>query len=448
MKRIINQPVKGVLLVLCVILLTPGCMRAIEQATGLELSKNMNPVMELEMDLVFLDEIAAYTKLNEMILERVPISMDDPWPELLNHYTQDLEGGEERAKEYYDACLNDLLRNDFFFYRTYDTTLYFNLLGTGGAKALLARAVISARDLLVIEGAKALGRRYEHAKWIVSYYPLGCKCPYFSSRFGSLNPGSTECLRVKPLIQCPFFVDPTEMMLYEYLFGEGGFDSWVALQIRPECFRVVEGERLGTFEEVYYTLLPDHLQERIRRMDDDVNMTGSDLEATKALLEDDGLPSREVNRLEKEKKRLDALLDKKLSAQKKLYEQAESMLEATPEKVKKARTLLLVVDFIENGFADISTAMTALSIKLADDLLGLSEFGTEQITSSMTYLVTQGVASGSFAAKRAELLGKRLFSIPVNYAQVWGYAAAQKYRVSKYRAYLEALVSMGAKLNR
>jgi hypothetical protein len=40
-----------------------------------------------------------------------------------------------------------------------------------------------------------------------------------------------------------------------------------------------------------------------------------------------------------------------------------------------------------------------------------------------------------------------VISLPVNYAQVWGYAAAQKYRVSKYRDYLEALVKMGKKLN-
>ncbi|MEJ2589759.1 MAG: hypothetical protein P8165_19700, partial [Deltaproteobacteria bacterium] len=220
------------LLLLCLVLLTSGCVKAIEHATGLELSKNMNPVMELEMDLVFLDEIAAYTKLNQMILERVPISMDDPWPELLNHYTECQEF-EEKAKARYDDCLTELLREDFFYYRTYDTALYFNLLGTGGAKALLARAIISARDLLIIEGAKELGRRYEHAKWVVSYYPFGCKCCYFSPQFGLIRPASIECLRVKPLMGCPFFVDPTEMVLYDYLFGEGGFDSWVELQINP-----------------------------------------------------------------------------------------------------------------------------------------------------------------------------------------------------------------------
>lgn len=437
---------RKMLLLLCLVLLTSGCVKAIEHATGLELSKNMNPVMELEMDLVFLDEIAAYTKLNQMILERVPISMDDPWPELLNHYTECQEF-EEKAKARYDDCLTELLREDFFYYRTYDTALYFNLLGTGGAKALLARAIISARDLLIIEGAKELGRRYEHAKWVVSYYPFGCKCCYFSPQFGLIRPASIECLRVKPLMGCPFFVDPTEMVLYDYLFGEGGFDSWVELQINPECFRVIEGERLGTFEEVYYTLLPDHIRDRIKRVDEEVHMMEADLEAVKARQKEKNLSSEEVDRLEKEEDLLEKQLENKRAAQKKLYDTARTTLEPTPEKVRKAKKLLQVANFIEKGFSDISTAMTTLTIKITDDLLALSEFGPQQINSSMVYLVTQGVASGSMAAKRAELLGKRVISLPVNYAQVWGYAAAQKYRVSKYRDYLEALVKMGKKLN-
>ncbi|MFP4088608.1 MAG: tetratricopeptide repeat protein, partial [Desulfobacteraceae bacterium] len=115
----------------------------------------------------------------------------------------------------------------------------------------------------IIEGAKELGRRYEHAKWVVSYYPFGCKCCYFSPRFASLTPVSTECLQIKPLIGCSFFMDPTEVVLYDHLFEKGGFDSWVELQINPECFRVVEGEVLGTFEEVYCTLLLDHLRDGI-----------------------------------------------------------------------------------------------------------------------------------------------------------------------------------------
>jgi hypothetical protein len=422
-----------------------GCMYAIEQATGIQLSKNMNPVMELEMDVVFLDEIAAFTKLNEMILERMPVSMSDPWPELLNHYTTEPAKSELKAKEAYDTCLTHLLKEDFYFYRTYDYALYFNLIG-GDSGGILARAIISARDLLIIEGAKELGRRYEHAKWVLSYYPFGCKCPYYSSSFSSLTPGSAPCLQATSRSDCPFFNQPTEQMLYAYLFGDGGFDSWVDLQINHECFRAVEGEHLGTFEDVYYTLLPDHLRHEIQKVDEQVQQTMNDLEQAKAKQKEKGLPTSEKQALSKKERSLEKSLEGLTEAQKKLYQNALTTLEVTPEKVEKAKKLLQIVKFLDDSFDQTSMAMTALTIKITDDLLSLRSFGSDQVNNSMTYLVTQGVASGSFAAKRAELLGKRIVSLPVNYAQTWGYAVSQKYRIAKFKDYLEALVKMEKKM--
>ena len=436
---------KRILFLLCCLPFVSGCMYAIEQATGIQLSKNMNPVMELEMDLVFLDEISAFTKVNEIILERLPVSMSDPWPELLNHYTTEPDKAELNAKEAYDTCLTHLLKEDFYFYRTYDYALYFNLIG-GDSGGILARAIISARDLLIIEGAKELGRRYEHAKWVLSHHPFGCKCRYFSPRFLSVAAGSDPCQQATCRNDCPFFDKPTEQMLYTYLFGEGGFDSWVDLQVNPECFRTVEGEHLGSFADVYYTLLPDHLRQEIQRVDEQLKQTMADLEKAKARQKGKDLSSAEKAALSKEETELDKKLDGLTEAQKKLYKTALTTLEATPEKVKKAKKLLQIIQFLDDAFDQVSTAMTALTIKITDDLLALRSFGPEQVNASMTYLVTQGIAGGSFAAKRAELLGKRMVTLPVNYAQTWGYAISQKYRIAQYKDYLEALVKMEQKL--
>jgi hypothetical protein len=436
---------KRILFLLCCLPFVSGCMYAIEQATGIQLSKNMNPVMELEMDLVFLDEIAAFTKLNEIILERIPVSMSDPWPELLNHYTIEPAKAELNAKEAYDTCLTNLLKEDFYFYRTYDYALYFNLIG-GDSGGILARAIISARDLLIIEGAKELGRRYEHAKWVLSHHPFGCKCRYYSPRFLSLTPGSAPCLQATSRNDCPFFDKPTEEMLYTYLFGDNGFDSWVDLQVNPECFRTVEGEHLGSFENVYYTLLPGHLRQEIQKVDEQVQQTMGDLEQAKARQKGKDLSTAEKQALSKEEDRLEKSLEGLTEAQKKLYKTALTTLEVTPEKVEKAKKLLQIIKFLDNGFDQTSTAMTALTIKITDDLLALRSFGSNQVNASMTYLVTQGIASGSFAAKRAELLGKRIVTLPVNYAQTWGYAISQEYRIAKFKDYLEALVKMENKM--
>ncbi len=92
--------------------------------------------------------------------------------------------------------------------------------------------------------------------------------------------------------------------------------------------------------------------------------------------------------------------------------------------------------------------MSALTIKLTDDMMSFSGLGQSQITSSIIYMTTQGIATGSRAEvkKRAELLGKRIISLPVNYAQIWSYAISQKSEVSTYMSYLEALAAMEKKL--
>ena len=439
---------RKIITILSFLFLLPGCMKAIEIATGIELTKNMNPVMELEMDLVFLDEIAAFTKLNQIILERVPISLDDPWPELLNHYSETPSGKEKKARERYDACLETLLKEDFYFFRTYNTAMYFNMMGTGSATAMLAKAIVTARDLLVIEAAQEMGIRFEHAKWVLSYYPFGCKCDYYSRRFASLRPGSKECRKIRKKKKCPFFSVSTEQMLYRYLFSEGGMKSWEDLKISIDCLHIVEGERLGTFKDVFYTLLPDHLQSRIKSVDNEVNEIVSELAAIQARLKEEGLKGTEVRALEKRKDGLQKQILNKSGIQSKLYEQAISTLEVTPEKVKKAKKLLHITRFIDYNFSQISAAMSALTIKLTDDMLAFSGFGQSQITNSMITLGTQGVASETTASarKRGELLGKRFLSLPVNYVQIWSYAISQKSKVNTFMNYLEALEEMGEKL--
>jgi len=421
-------------------------MHAIEQATGIQVTKAVNPAMELEMDLVFLDEIAAMTKLNQLLLERMPVSIEDPWPELLNQYSEDPPEKEEKAKEKYDECLLELLKTDFYFFKFYNPALYFGYVGPGGVSALLARAIIAARGTLIIEGAKMMGRRYEHAKNVVSYYPFGCKCPYYSTRFESLRPGSEACRKVPVKSECTFFNTPTEEILSLHLFEEDGVKSWADLKIPLECLRIVEGERLGTFKEVFYTLLPEHISDSITRVDDEVNIVVADLKEVQARLEENKLPPAERAQLEKREEALEKEAKNKVTIQQKLYREAISTIEATPEKIKRAKKLLAIVHFIDESFSQVTAAMTALTVKIVDDMMILAQFDSTQIANSIGYLAAQGIASGSAAKKRAKILAKRFVSLPVNYAQIWGYAISQKDQIGMYASYLESLVKMERKI--
>jgi hypothetical protein len=90
--------------------------------------------------------------------------------------------------------------------------------------------------------------------------------------------------------------------------------------------------------------------------------------------------------------------------------------------------------------------MSALTVKMVDDILVFAKLNTYQIANSMGYLAAQGIANGPDAKKRAKILAKRFAGLFVNYPQVWGYAIAQKYQVSLYEDYLEALVKMETKI--
>ncbi len=437
---------KRILCLLTILVLLTGCMQAIEQTTGIQVSKAVNPVMELEMDLVFLDEITATTKLNQMLLNRMPISLEDPWPELLNRYSKDPAERDKEAKKKYDACLYKLLKDDFYFFKFYHPALYFGYVGPGGTSALLSRAIIAARATLIVEAAKAMGRRYEHAKSVVSYYPFGCKCAFYEQKSGDLQPGSPECLEMRTKEECTFFNLPTEETLNDYLFEKGGLKAWVDLKTPRECLRVVEGESLGTFKQVFYTLLPDYVRDNIRRVDDEVQVAEADLEEIKARLKEKELSKGERARLEKREEELEKEVDVKAAIQQKLYKEAIGTVEVTPEKVKKAKKLLGVASYIDDGFSLVSAAMTALTVKMVDDILIFARFDANQIANSIGYLAAQGIASGPDAQKRGKILAKRFASLFVNYPQVWGYAIAQKYQASMYLDYLEALAKMEHKV--
>ena len=439
---------KKIIFILSILLILTGCIKAIEQATGIQVSKAVNPAMELEMDLVFLDEIAAMTKLNQLLLKRMPVSLEDPWPELLNQYSQDPAKSEKKARERYDRCLLKLLKNDFYFFKFYNPALYFGYVGPGGVNALLARAIIAARGTLIIEAAKTMGKRYEHAKRVMSYYPLGCKCPYYSNKFETLRPGSSECRRMRIKKACTFFNTPTEELLNQYFFEKDGLKSWVDLRIPVECLRIVEGERLGTFKEVFYTLLPDHLRDTMERVDNEVEVAVADLKEVQARLEEKELPSGERAGLEKKEEMLEREVKKKVIIQQKLYREATGTVEVTTEKIKKAKKLLAIALFIDESFSQVSAAMTALTVKIVDDMMIFAEFSTPQIANSIGYLAAQGIANRPHAKRRAKILAKRFATLPINYAAIWGHAISQKDQIGMYVNYLEALAEMEKKLRK
>ena len=443
-----------ILLILAAAIVFSSCMKQIPGA-----AKVANPIMELEMDLFFMDLVAAQVKMNQLLLDRMPISLEDEWPELLVHYSEGAteDAREKKAKKAYDACLEKALKNDFSFYRIYDFSLYVGaLFRAGGVADLMACGVVAARGKLCIEASKILGRRYEHAKWALSSYPFGCKCAYYSPKFNSLRPGARECGSQVKGAGCSFFSRPTEEILNAQLFG-GGLRSWVDLKVPSNCFRVVVGEHLGgvrrgteggTFENVFYTLLPVDLRDNLQRVDEELFITVSDLKTVEAKLGEKGLQALERDALGRQKGSLEKEKKNKEGIQKRLYKQALSTVQVDPDKIAVAKELLKIAEYIDDTFNVVNTAMILLTVKIVDDVILFGELGPGEIAQRIAFLTAHGIVRGIDLQKRLELLGKRAISLPVTWANTWGYAIAQKMKVARYKDYLEALVKMEDKMKK
>ncbi|WP_461833939.1 hypothetical protein [Desulfothermus sp.] len=417
---------------------------------GEEGAKNKNPLIEAEIDITLANEIAAIVKLNQFMLERMPVSYEDNWPEILNSYyqTSHLTEEEKRNRTKYNDCLKKLLKRDFSFYDLYNVDLYAASILSMSKGNVLYSALGALGSRMFIKGCENLGIEFEHAKSVLSYVPFGCNCYYFRKNFNDASYGSSVCRKIKHSIfykKCGFFNRPTEFMLTRYLYRRGGIKNWADLPVEISCFRAVKGEQLGTFKEVFYSLLSPSLRMQIQRIDEETMMLKADFEAVKAKLQDKSLSKGEKAALRKQKSDLMKSLKIKKALQKKLYKQALSNLYVTKENIKKAKKLKEIVDYIDRSFAENMSVILNLTVKIINDAATMKKMNLTRAFVTYPFLVKKGVFSKQdrkFYERRYKNIAKQLIALPLTYFEVVGYTIAQEYQVSKYRNYLKAMIEM------
>ncbi len=448
---------KGIVLIFFLFLLggcASGGMMAVGNIAnvlgGEKAAKSKNPFIEAEIDLVLVDELSAIVKLNQVMLERMPISYEDLWPELLNDYYKKVSSKKERKrKNKYDKCLENLLKKDFSFFRLYNPDAYMSYVIAQGS----ILGAIGSRAF--VEGVKILGKEFEHTKSVLSYVPFGCECAYFRTKYRELTPRSRECRIVKrdPIYRkCEFFNKPTDVLLTKYLFQAGGMKHWADLPIELICFRPVRGEHLGTFKEVFYSLLDPSVRAQIQRIDDELMADRAELESIKAQLNNrKDLSPAERAALKKRKEILSRTIKTKIAIQKKLYKRALNQLNVSWDNIKKAKKLKEVADYIDRSFKETLGVMLNLTLKIVTDIQTIKKTNIAVALATYPMMMSKGVFSvrdRNFYKKRFELVSKKLVALPVTYFEILGYAIAQKYQVAKYREYLNALIKMEKKIKK
>ena len=156
---------------------------------------------------------------------------------------------------------------------------------------------------------------------------------------------------------------------------------------------------------VFYMLFPDHIRDEAEKVDVDLSDAQGRQKAIEEKFKETDLPSDERAALEKEQQQVEEEVANLIAAQNKLYDEALATVEVTPEKIKIAKRLLQISQFINDGFNQIAAATVALTVKMVDDVMA-TNFSRTQIENSLAYLVTQGIISKANAKKRVILIGK------------------------------------------
>lgn len=436
---------------------------------GEEAKKNKNPFIEAEIDLLIVDELSAMIKLNQAILERIPISYEDPWPELLNDYYRQVDYNDQftvALKERYDRCLEKMLKDDFSFYRVYNLDAYLALITIGTYKEKKAKKVgqrgsrskfaeflaslipnicSAAGSSAFIKGCKTLGLEFEHAKLVLSAVPFGCDCPYFRKEY-LRSYIKSACSRSKSFLKrkkCDFFYLPTEVVLNRYLKSRNGIGHWIDLKINRCCFRTVEGEQLGTFKQVFYSLFEPEIRRKMEEIDSELFSNQAHLETIKLRLKDKNLSNWERSALEKRKEELELQIQRQKEAMNKLYKGAFQEINITKENIKKAKKLMQIVSYIERSFIETMEVIVNLTVKMINDARSLTKTNVTMGLATYPILRENGVlviSDERYYRNRFSLVMNKLIRLHVNYFGILGYAIAQKKQVSRYKEYLNALL--------
>ncbi len=145
-----------------------------------------------------------------------------------------------------------------------------------------------------------------------------------------------------------------------------------------------------------------------------------------------------------------AELKNKQVLQKKLYKQALSILNVTPENIKKAKKLKEIADYIDRSFVENMSIILNLTAKIVNDVQTMKTMNITRAFVTYPLLVRKGVflkRNRRFYERRFKNIAKKLIALPVTYFEILGYSVAQKYQVAKYKGYLEAMIKMEEKMN-
>jgi hypothetical protein len=417
-----------------------------------------NPIINLEIDLVMAEEFATLVKMNSLLLDRMAISLDDKWPELLQDFSKTKNSEKFKTKEYL-AFLSKQLENDYSFYKLYSPSKIIDLIKkTGGIALIASPSAIKKITMLGIVGK--YGENLEHLKAVISRTPLGCyNVMYYNPKYQDIykKVDNKICKRIDKLIakKCEFFSKPIEDAIDKY-----GSDFYT-IKIGKECLKTVEGKTYPSFKAAFYELLPFDYKDKIKNIEDELFSLSqeqaskkSELALLKVKKEKEKINvDDKIALLNKQIDEINKKIDEKKDIRSKYYDNAIKKISITPQKYKIAKKLKLISNYINNSLNGVGIGTVILGVNVffdVKDLLTLASNPQQALMyTSMIYIesgaITDRKKALDLTKKRLKFLLKRTVMLPKNAAEVVAGIVTQKMIMSDYEDYIDAIIEAGKK---
>ncbi|WP_319759134.1 hypothetical protein [Maridesulfovibrio sp.] len=248
MKKNIQALSLSLLLVFC-LTLTPSMGHASDVVAG------ENPLQGLELDLVFLDALTAMLKMNNVMLNQMPITADAKWIDELEK--PDMDKATEKA---YSDWLEKETKRNFSFFSYY---------GDMSISDLISFKKMGERP--VIEGAQYMIESILHQRKVMSYKPDGCDSPAI---LGKKKISSKACSKLISSRRqaCRVFNRPIEEQIFNAFMKKKGM-IWVDEAVNRRCLRTVKtkSKKGNSFESAFISLLDPSLVNRYKKTQKEVD---------------------------------------------------------------------------------------------------------------------------------------------------------------------------------
>jgi DNA repair exonuclease SbcCD ATPase subunit len=243
--------------------------------------------------------------------------------------------------------------------------------------------------------------------------------------------------------ECKKFEKPLEKLLLEYWIKKNA-QEWVDLPIPISCLRPVEGRLYGTFEELFYSLLPYDMGKQIKEIDRKLNQLYKKKGELEAKIKEYESKNKDTAALKKELDNLEKEIKNQEALQEKLYNDAIKQIEIDPRKIALAKKLYLIADYVEDTDNKLFLLVSGNLAKFFLDLFEALKYAPQI---GVATVATVAAAPNSSYAKRLKFLLENVLVSPGNIVSIYGYIIAQKNLVGRYKDYLAALVEMEKKIN-